>query len=160
VQGADAARNDVGELCHRRGSVSADDELRRFHLHLKTKPAGGKTMDFLKPGHRVVHGLNLGHRGDLGQGEDQSGWEFPGGRERGHEQVQGLQAAGPGGGFEALEADADERRSCSGRNRSRNGVGGSNGVGVFCLVAAVTVAVFEIEAQVLNGLRGKLGSNP
>jgi hypothetical protein len=155
----DAAGDDVGELCHRRASVGPDDELRSFHLDLKAKPAGGEPQDFLKPGHCEVHGPHLCHRGDLGQGQDESGREFPGCCERGHEQVQGAQAAGPGGRFEALEADADERRRCSGRNCCGNSVGGSNGVGVFCLIAAVPVAVFEVQTEVFDGFGGQLGCN-
>ena len=34
-----------------------EDELRRFHLHLKAEPSGGKPVDFLQPGHGEVHGL-------------------------------------------------------------------------------------------------------
>lgn len=113
-------------------------------------------MHFFQPRHCEVHGLHLCHRGDLGQGEDQPGREFPGLGQGGDEQVQGLQAAGTRRCFEALEADADERRGRSVRNCCGNCVGGSNGVGVFCLIAAVAVAVLEVQTEVLDRLGSEL----
>lgn len=117
-------------------------------------------MDFLKAGHCEVHGLHLGHRGDLGQGEDQAYWEFAYLSQRGDEQVQRLQATCAGGGFEALETDADKRRSCSGRNCGSDSLGGSNGVGVFSLIAAIAVAVFEVQPKVFDRFSSQLGSYP
>ena len=97
VQPADPAGNGVRQLRHRGGAVRAEDQLRRFHLHLEAEPAGGQRVDLLQPGHGVVHGLHLGHGGDLGQGQDQALGQFAGGGQAGDEQVQGAQAAGPGG---------------------------------------------------------------
>ena len=152
--------NHVRQLRHGGGALRAEDQLRRFHLDLEAEPAGRKPVDFLQPGHGEVHRLDLRHGGDLGQGQDQPGGKLAGGGERGDEQVQGPQAAGPGGRLEALEPDADERRRGAGGDGGGHSVGRGNGGGVLCLVAAVPEAVLEVEAQVLDRFAFELRLDP
>ena len=117
-------------------------------------------MDFLEPGHGEVHGLHLGHRGDLGQGQDQALGQFAGCGQAGDEQVQRAQAAGPGGGLEALEADADERRRGAGRNGGGHGGSRGNGGGVLGVVAPVPEAVLEVQPEVLDRFAVQLRLHP
>lgn len=116
-------------------------------------------MDLFQPGHCEVHRLYLGHCGDLRQCQDKTLGQFPGGGQRGDEQVKGLQATCPGGGLEAFEADADERRGGTRGNGFADSLGRRYGRDVFRFVTAVAVAVLEVEAQVLDRFAAQLGSH-
>ena len=72
--------------------------------------------------------------------------------EAGHEQVQGPQPAGPGGGFEALEPDSDERRRGAGGDGGGHGGRRGNSGGVLGVVAPVPEPVLEVQPEVLDGL--------
>ena len=78
----------------------------------------------------------------------------------GDEQVQRAQAAGPGGRLEALEADADERGRCAGRDCGGHGGSRSNSGGVLGVVAPVPEPVLEVQAQVLDRFAFQLRLDP
>ena len=72
-------------------------------------------------------------------------------------QVERAHPAPAGGGLEALEADATKWRRAGRRaDRAR----GAQGVGILLAVAAVAVAVLEVDPQVLDGLALQLAAHP
>lgn len=151
------------------GPVRAQDHVRGLHLDLEAQPPGRQTERVLQRQARLHHHGHLLHRGDLGQREHESLGQpvradpclpEPALAHQGaQEQVQGAQPAVTGGGLEALEADARERR---GRTRGAvpgergHRAGGAHGVGVLLGVRALAVAVLEVQSQVLDGLGAKL----
>ena len=64
------------------------------------------------------------------------------------------------GRLEALEPQADEGRGPPGGDRSGQFARGPDRLGVLDLVAAIAVAVLEVEPQVLDRLGGQLGLDP
>ena len=93
--------------------------LRRLDLHLEAQPAGRQAVRLLEPLAQPDHRLDLVDRGDLGQGHDEA--RRAGRRPRaGRVEERGRGCACPrraGGGLEALEADAAERRRRAGPRR-------------------------------------------
>jgi hypothetical protein len=117
-------------------------------------------VDFLQPGHGEVQRLDLRHGGDLRQGEDQAAGQLAGRGQPGHEEIQGPQAPGPGGGFETLEADADERGRAAGGDCGGHRGSRGDSSGVLGVVAPVPVSVLKIEPEVLDRFGFQLGLDP
>ena len=153
MQGADPARDGVRKLRHRRRAVRAQNQMRRFHLHLKPQTACGPRVQVLQPGHGVRHRLHLRHGADLGQGEHQPvGQAAPAGMfgQGGDEQIQRAQSTGAGARLQTLEPDADKRRRSAIGGRPGHQLAGPQRRGVFLLVVALAVAVLEVQTQVFD----------
>ncbi len=81
-------------------------------------------------------------------------------QERAQEEIQRPQPSTSGRRLEALEAQSDERRGCPGGQRVGQSSRDRHGVGVLDRVGPRTVAVLEVQPEVLDRLGGQLGLGP
>ena len=103
------------------------------------------------------HGLDLADGAHLREGEHELlGHLTHALEQRAEEEVEGADAAAAGRRLEALEADADEVGARAVRQGVCDGAGRGDAVGVLGCIAAVAVAVLEVEAQVFDGGRAQL----
>ena len=114
----------------------------------------------LERGGDVGHRLHLGCGAHLRKGEQETAGQAARVHESTDEQVEGAQAPRASGGLQRLEADADERRRCTGGHGLRHLGGRAHGVGILDGVTAVAVAVLEVEPQVFDGLALQLRAHP
>ena len=96
----------------------------------------------------------------LGRVRDQAGRQLTQPFDQGaEEQVEGTDAAAAGRSLEALEPDPDKLGRHVGGQGVGDGTRGPDRVGVL-LLAAVAVAVLEVEPQVLDRVGPQLGGDP
>ena len=109
-------------------------------------------MRVLQPLTGGHHGLHLVDRRHLGQGEQEAVVEAALANQLAEEQVEGAQAASPGGRLERLEPDPVERRGLPVVHGPGQGAGGGERGDVLLGVRAVAEAVLEVDPQVLDRL--------
>ncbi len=143
---------------HRR-AVRAEDDLRGLDLDLEGQPSPGQAVLLLQPPAQVGHRLDLRDRGDLGQGHGEARRQRPVAEQRGQEDVHRPDRPVPGGRLQALAPQPGERRRRPGRHGGGQRGGRADRVGVLSVVAAVAVAVLEVQPQVLDRLGGQLGAD-
>ena len=152
MQSRDAAGRGEREPRDGRVAVGAEHELRGLHLHLESEAAVRQAVRPLERLGGVDHRLHLRDGRHLRQREHQAVGQPALIHERRQEQVERADAASPRRRLERLEADPDERRGEVGAGRGGDALRRTHGVGVLEVVAAVAVAVLEVDPQVLDRL--------
>jgi hypothetical protein len=146
----------VDHLSHGGRAVRAEHRLRRLDLQLEAQPPRLDAVGLLQPLAQAGHRLHLRGRADLGQGHDEPIRQAPVAEQGAEKEIERAHPAPAGGGLEALEADAAERRRVARRDERARG---TQGVGVLLAVAAVAVTVLEVDPQVLDGLALQLAAH-
>ena len=143
-------------------AAGGKDALGELNHQLDLQGPVGQAVYFFELVEQVGEGGHLGGDGDLGQGNHEVFGEFSARRfeQRGDEQVEGTHAAVLQFLVQRLDADTDERRQDALGHAPGHFLGGADGGGVFFVVGAVAVAVFEVDAEVFDGLGLELGAHP
>ena len=141
-------------------AVGAEQRLGGLDLRFEAQPPRRQPVRVLQGGQDLGERGDVGGRHDLGEGDDQARRQALGALEvRAEEAVEGGDAARGGPVAEGLDAQPHERRQRPGGGGRGQRRGGRRGVAVLDVVAAVAVAVLEVDAQVLQRLAGELGGH-
>lgn len=156
VQPAHPPASGVDRRGQRRRAVRAEHELRSLDLHLETQPPLRQTVVLLEPLAQPRHRLHLPGGRHLGQREPEPGRQLTALEQRRQEEIERTDAASPRRHLQALESDADVCGRAPPLDGGEDVLGRPAHVGVLGDVAAVSIAVFEVQAQVLDRLGPQL----
>ncbi len=157
VQSGQPAAAGVHAPGHLGRPVGPEYQLRRLDLHLEPQPPRLQAVGLLQPPAQLHHRADLIGRADLRQRDDEPVGQRAGAEQHTEKHIQRRDGAPPGPRLQALTPHPRERRCRASIER-----GGQRGrrrprVGVLGGLTAVTVAVLEVQPEVLDRLGGEFG---